>query len=182
MDYFTQMRGVSPSITNIIHLSITKSDIKYAMVPSGKKIRKQQLNVLAYADDIVLTGKNEIEIRHLFVEIEDIARKLGLQKNQKKKTKYIIVKQENSSKLNSIGQLTIKNYTFGRVENFKYLGVILNEDNSHQIDLQQRIKNANKTYFVEYFLLGVTPVSDYTQKKILYINNTAKVLKPKNIL
>jgi hypothetical protein len=44
--------------------------------------------------------------------------------------------------------LTIKNYTFERVEDFKYLGVILNEDNSHQIDLQERIKNANKTYFM----------------------------------
>ena len=34
------------------------------------------------------------------------------------------------------------------MENFKYLGVILNEDNSNQIDLQERIKNANKTYFM----------------------------------
>jgi hypothetical protein len=34
------------------------------------------------------------------------------------------------------------------VENFKYLGVILNEDNNNQIDLQERIKNANKTYFM----------------------------------
>jgi type IV secretory pathway VirB6-like protein len=34
------------------------------------------------------------------------------------------------------------------VENFKYLGVILNEDNNNQIDLQERIINANKTYFV----------------------------------
>jgi len=35
------------------------------MVPSGIKIGKEQLNVLAYA---VLVGKNEIEIRQLFVE------------------------------------------------------------------------------------------------------------------
>ena len=34
------------------------------------------------------------------------------------------------------------------MESFKYLGVILNEDNSNQIDLQERIKNANKTYFM----------------------------------
>jgi len=34
------------------------------------------------------------------------------------------------------------------VENFKYLGVILNEDNNNQIDLQERIKNANKLYFM----------------------------------
>jgi hypothetical protein len=44
-------------------------------------IGKEQLNTLAYADDIVLTGKNEIKIQ-LFVEMENIARKLGLQINQ----------------------------------------------------------------------------------------------------
>jgi len=54
------------------------------MVPSGIKIGKQQLNVLAYADDIVLIGKNEVEIRQFFVEIEDIARKLVLHINQGK--------------------------------------------------------------------------------------------------
>jgi len=54
----------------------------------------------------------------------------------------------NSSKQNKTGQLTIKNYTFESVENFKYLCVILNEDNKHQIDFQERIKNANKTYFM----------------------------------
>ena len=46
------------------------------------------------------------------------------------------------------GHLKIKNYKFERVENFKYLGVILHEDNSHQIHLQETIKNANKTYFM----------------------------------
>jgi hypothetical protein len=43
--------------------------------------------------------------------------------------------------------LKIKNYKFESVKNLKYLWVILNEDN-HQIDLQERIKNANKTYFM----------------------------------
>jgi hypothetical protein len=66
------------------------------MVPSGIKIGKQWLNVLAYADDIVLIGKNKTEIRH-FVEIENIARKLGLNINQGK-AKYMIVEWKNSSK------------------------------------------------------------------------------------
>jgi len=34
------------------------------------------------------------------------------------------------------------------VENFKYLGAILNEDNNNEIDLQERINNANKIYFM----------------------------------
>jgi hypothetical protein len=117
------------------------------MVPSGIKIGKEQLNILAYADDIALIGKNEIEIRRLFVEMENIARKFGLQINQEK-TKYMIVERENSLKKNKIGHLKIKNYKFERVENFKYLGVIFNEGNNNQIDLQERIKNANKTYFM----------------------------------
>jgi hypothetical protein len=86
-------------------------------------------NVLAYTDDILLIGENEIEIRRLFVEIENIARKLGLHINHGK-TKYVIMEQKNSSKQNKIGQLTKENYAFERVENFKYLGVILNEDKS----------------------------------------------------
>jgi len=41
--------------------------------------------------------------------------------------------------------LKTKIYKFEGVENFKYLGVTLNEDNNNQTDLQERIKNVNKT-------------------------------------
>jgi len=58
------------------------------------------------------------------------------------------VERKNSLKKIKIGHLKIKNYEFERVESFKYLGVILNEDNNNQIDLQEKIKNANKTYFM----------------------------------
>ena len=74
------------------------------------------------------------------------ARKFGLQINQEK-TKCVIVDRKNSVKKNKKGHLKIKNYKFERVENFKYLWVTLNEDNNNQIDLQERIKNPNKTYF-----------------------------------
>ena len=39
-------------------------------------------------------------------------------------------------------------YTFERVENFKYLVVIPNKDKKYQTDLQERLKTANKTYFM----------------------------------
>jgi hypothetical protein len=55
------------------------------------------LNILAYADAIVLIGKNYIEIRQLFAEMENIARKLGLLINQEK-TKYMIVERKNTLK------------------------------------------------------------------------------------
>jgi hypothetical protein len=62
-------------------------------------------------------------MRQLFVEIENIARKkLGLYINQGK-TKYtcMTVEQKTSSKQNKMGQLTAKNYTFEKVEDFPYL-------------------------------------------------------------
>jgi len=65
------------------------------MVPSGIKIGTAQFNVLANARDIVLIGKNEIEIRQLFVEIENFASKLGLNIHQGK-TKYMIVERKSS--------------------------------------------------------------------------------------
>jgi len=91
-----------------------------------------------------------MEIRKHFVEIENFARKFGLQINQGK-TKYMIVERKNNLKKNKIGHFKIKNYKFERVENFKYLGVILNKDNNNQIDLQERIKNTNIFYATKIF-------------------------------
>jgi len=48
---------------------------------------------------------------------------------------------------NKMGHLKIKNYESERVETFKYLGVILSEINSNQMDLQERIENVNKIFF-----------------------------------
>jgi len=49
------------------------------------------------------------------------------------------VERKNSLKKNNL-KILVKNYKYERVENFKYLGVILNADNNNQIDLQERIK------------------------------------------
>jgi len=45
------------------------------------------------------------------------------------------VERKISLKKNKIGHLKIRNYKFERLENFKYLGLILNEDNNNQTDL-----------------------------------------------
>ena len=91
--------SLSPIFFNLAKQKVIQS-IK--MVHNVIKIGKEQLNVLAYADDIVLIGKNEIEIRQLFVEMENIARKLRLHINQGK-TKYMIVEWKNGSKQNKMG-------------------------------------------------------------------------------
>ena len=55
-----QRDPLSPILFNLALQKVIQS-IK--MVPSGIKIGKEQLTILAYADDIALIGKNEIKIR-----------------------------------------------------------------------------------------------------------------------
>ena len=95
--------------------------------------------------------KNEIEIRKLFVELEIRCQKVRTT-DKPRKDKTFDSERKNSLKKNKIGYLKIRNHKSERVEKFKYLGVILNEDNNNQIDLQGRIKNANKTFCYKNFL------------------------------
>ena len=92
----------------LFNLALQKVIQSIKMVPSGINIGKEQLNILAYADDIALIGKNELEIRKLFVEMENIARKFGLLIN-KKKDKIYDSGKENNLKKNKTGDLKIKN-------------------------------------------------------------------------
>ena len=71
--------------------------------------------------------------------------------------------------------MKIKNYKFERFENFKYLGVILNKDNNNQIDLQERIRNANKTYFmIQIFFFKLKHINE-TKIKTKGHNNRQNV-------
>jgi len=105
----TGLKQGNPLSPILFNLALQKVIQSIKMVPSGIKIGKEQLNILAYADDIAFIGKNEVEIRKLFVGMENIARKFGLQINQEK-TKYMTVERKNSLKQNKIGHLKVKNY------------------------------------------------------------------------
>jgi len=95
----TGLKQGGPLSPILFSLALQKVIQSIKMVPSGIKSGKEQLNVLAYADYIALIGKNETEIRKLFVEMENIAREFGLQINQAK-TKYMTVERKKSLKKN----------------------------------------------------------------------------------
>src|SRR5215469_17078075 len=104
----TGLKQGDPLSPILFNLALQKVIQSIKMVPSGIKIGEEQLTILAYADDIALIGRNEIELRKLFVEIENVARQFGLQINQEK-TKYMILERKNSSQKNKSGHLKIKN-------------------------------------------------------------------------
>jgi len=116
-EYKTGLKHCDPLSSVLFNLALQKVIQSIRMVSSGIKIGNEQLNVLAYADDIALIGKNEIEVRKLFVEMENIARKFTLQIDQEK-TEYMIVERKNSLKKNKIGYLKIK------ITNFKERNIL----------------------------------------------------------
>jgi hypothetical protein len=85
-----------------------------------------------------------------FDQANNILFQVSFQGNSKQ-NKTVAVERKNSSEQNNIGQLKIKNYSFERAENCKYLAVTLNEDK--QICFQKIITNANKTHFVLQIVL-----------------------------
>jgi hypothetical protein len=61
----TGLKQDDPLSPLLFNLALWKVIQSIKMIPSGIKIGKEQLNILAYADDIALIGKNEIEIKKI---------------------------------------------------------------------------------------------------------------------
>lgn len=128
--------GLSPIIFNLA--------LQYAL----KKIVRQEANgigiqLLAYADDIVIFGENSREIEACLKTLEEECGKLGLEINRNK-TEYMIVDREN---IQHPPAIKLNNNEYSIVKQFRYLGTIITEDNSIVPEICTRIRNANKCYF-----------------------------------
>ena len=76
------------------------------------------------------------------------------------------VERKNSLKKNQITHLKIKitNLNYCKIVNIQKL--LLNEDNNNQTVLQERIKNANKTYFMLQTLFKNEDISKKLQLRL----------------
>jgi hypothetical protein len=75
---------------------------------------------------------------------------IGLEVNPDK-TKYIVMSRDQHARRSH--SMKINNRTFGRVEDFKYLGTTLTNQNSIQEEIKSRLKLGNACYLsVQKFL------------------------------
>ena len=105
-----------------------------------ENIRKR--GILAYADDIIVSGSNKQEVILGTKELIKDSKDIGLQNNESK-TKYMVI----SRRENHGEYIEVENFNFERVYSLKYLGVTINSNNNNHEEINTRITAANKCYY-----------------------------------
>ena len=98
--------------------------------------------MLAYADDIVVMNETKEGIINSTSKLINASKGIGLHVNEGK-TKYMVVLRRSLN----IDYIEVDIYKFEKVDNFKYLGVNINNKNDMHIEINERITSGNRCYF-----------------------------------
>jgi hypothetical protein len=101
----------------------------------------QQL--LAYADDVNLLGDNIGAINKNAATSIDASKETGLEVNVEK-TKYMLVSHDQSAGQN--WNMKIRNRSFEKVSQLKYLGTTVTNQNLIQEEIKRRLNSGNACY------------------------------------
>jgi Reverse transcriptase (RNA-dependent DNA polymerase) len=94
-----------------------------------------------FADDLVITASTEQDLQNNINTWNQMLQKHGMKINIQK-TKVMMTSQEESETMNII----INNERIEQVDQFKYLGVVLERDGNQTIDINERISRTVKLY------------------------------------
>ena len=97
--------------------------------------------ICAYADDIVIIGRTKQAMRDTFCKLKQEALKVGLIVNDNK-TKYLHCTRKTTHPTHII----IGKEQYKQVNSFKYLGAMVNNDNSIEEEIKEMITAGNKAY------------------------------------
>jgi len=87
-------------------------------------------------------ARTTLGLNEAFLNLEKSARNMGLVINQEKMV-YMY-----SGKDTTLHQdFAIGNYVFKRVDNFKYLGTMVNKMNNRSVEVNARLIMANRAYY-----------------------------------
>jgi len=99
--------------------------------------------LLAYADDVNISGGNIRAVKEKAEALVVAAKEIGLEVNADK-TKYMVMTRDrNAGRGHSV---KTDNSSFERVDEFKYLGTTLTNQNSIQEEIKSRLKSGNACY------------------------------------
>ena len=126
-------------ITNIELISYENISKIYCM----PYVRCTVFQLLVYADDVNILGGSEHIIKENAEALILAGKKIGLEVNVDK-TKYMVMSGDQNAGRSQ--NMRTDNRSFERVEEFKYLGKTLTNQNSIQEEIKSRLKLWNACY------------------------------------
>jgi len=119
--------------------------------------------LLAYADDVNTLGGNIHTVKQNAEALVAATREIGLEVSADK-TKYMVISRDgNAGRSHSV---RIDNSTFERVEEFKYFGTALTDQNSIAEEIKSRLRSGNACYHSVQNLLSSRLLSKNLKIKI----------------
>jgi hypothetical protein len=149
--------GLSGTLFNLILHKALKN------LEQSNTILNRLTQICGYADDMVI-ARSFPALEALCVELSREAGRVGLVVSPDK-TKYMRFSASPSRR--SVKEVTINGVTYEGVSEFIYLGMLINNDNSVEKEIQKRILAGNRTYFAAISLFRSRLLSRAT-KILLY--------------
>jgi sorting nexin-29 len=107
--------------------------------------------LLAYANDVNILGGSIHTVKEIVEALVVATKEIGLEVNADK-TKYVVMSRDRNAGRDV--SVKIDNSSIERVEEFKYLGTILTDQNSVQEEIRSRLKLGNACYYSVQNLLS----------------------------
>ncbi|KAI5752846.1 hypothetical protein M8J77_021025 [Diaphorina citri] len=105
------------------------------------QIGRENMNIMLFADDIFVWGKNQNELQTQIDKWTDIAAEYGLQFSAGK-SEIVVLKSEEPVE----GDIVMSGTTLKKVDHFKYLGSIISEDSPINKEMDRRIQQGSAFY------------------------------------
>jgi hypothetical protein len=102
----------------------------------------KSIQVLAFADDINISGRSLRVVKEAFLNLKKAAKEIGLTINGDK-TKFMEITKYPSN----LCFLEVNGYKFEKITQFKYLGTSVTYDNDLSVEINNRIISANRSYY-----------------------------------
>jgi hypothetical protein len=136
-------------------------DVIISKLEATDNISTRLKQISAYADDVIIIGRTKQVITDTFTELKNEASKCGVLINGSK-TKYIKCtrKQVRGNKLE------IDTMSFVSVQSFKYLGSAVNQNNTVEGEIRERIIAGNKVFYINQKLLQSRLLSRKSKLKL----------------
>jgi hypothetical protein len=119
--------------------------------------------LLICADDVNILGESVYTVKENAEALIVASKEIGLEVNADK-TKYMVMSREQNA--GQIHSMKIENGSFDTVEDFKYLGTGLTNQNSIQEETKSRLKSGNACYHLVQNLLSISFLSKNLKIKI----------------